>query len=218
MAKHLYDRYFDTRVPFLKYRDRMWRPIVEYIQKKYIPSTSVVLDLGAGYCNFINNVIASEKHANDKSPIIKKYAHKNIILHVQDCTKLGNIPKNKFDIVFAAGLLEHLELTEIESVLRHVYRILRPGGLFISMQPNFTYFYRNYFDDYTHRTILTHESIRDLLQNYNFEIIKIEPKFLPAKLKERLPKIPFLVKLYLLSPWKPKAGQMLAVAKKPLKS
>ena len=216
MTKHLYDNYFETRVPFMKDRDKMWKPIVEYLQRKYIPKTSIVLDLGAGYCNFINNVVAKEKHANDLSPIIKKYAAKGVKLYIQDCTKLNNISKNKFDVVFAAGLLEHLDLSGIEQLLTHVHRILRPGGFFISMQPNFTYFYKNYFDDYTHKTILTHEGVKDLLQNYNFEIEKIEPKFLPATLKERLPRIPFLVKLYLLSPWRPKAGQMLAVAKKPV--
>jgi len=215
MTKQLYDKYFQTRVPFLEHRDRMWKPVVAYLQKKYIPTDSVVLDLGAGYCNFINNVIVREKHANDISPIINKYASKDIILHIHDCTDLGGIQKNKFDIVFAANLLEHLEFSQIELVLNHVYRILRPGGRFITLQPNFTYFYRHYFDDYTHKTILTHESMRDLLQNYNFQIEKIEPKFLPGTFRERLPKIPFLVKLYLYSPWRPKAGQMLVVAKKP---
>lgn len=218
MTKLLYNKYFETRVPFLKDRDRMWKPIVEYIQKKYIPEDSVVIDIGAGYCNFINNIVAKEKYANDHNEIIKRYAAKNVKLYIQDCTNLSNIPKDKFDIVFAAGLLEHLDLSGIELFLGHVFRILQPGGLFISMQPNFTYFYKNYFDDYTHKTILTHESVKDLLENYNFQIVNIEPKFLPATLKEKLPRIPFLVKLYLNSPWRPKAGQMLAVAKKPLKT
>lgn len=215
MTKKLYNKYFETRTPYLQDRDKIWKPIVNYLQKKYIPEDSTVIDIGAGYCNFINNIKAKEKHALDHSPVVKQHADKGVIIHVQDCTDLSNFKNNKFDVVFAAELLEHLDLTGIEKFLIHVHRILHPGGLFISMQPNFKYFYRQYFDDYTHKTILTNESVKDLLQNYNFEILKIEPRFLPATLKTRLPKFPFLVTLYLHSPWRPKAGQMLAVAKKP---
>jgi len=47
-----------------------------------------------------------------------------------------------------------------------------------------------------------------------FDIIKIIPKFLPFSAESKVPKASFLIKLYLLSPWKPFAGQMLFVAKK----
>ncbi|MDP2638659.1 MAG: class I SAM-dependent methyltransferase [Candidatus Azambacteria bacterium] len=214
MTKELYNKYFETRFPNYSYRDKMWRPVVEYLQEKYIPKDSVVLDLGAGYCNFINNVIAKEKHASDISNIIEKYANKDVTCHIKDCADLNSIPSGKFDVVFESNLLEHLELNQVENTLQEVYRVLKPGGKFIAMQPNFTYFYRNYFDDYTHRQVFTHIGFADLLCNYGFEIEKIEPKFLPATFKQRLPKIPFLVQFYLRSPWRPGAGQMLVVAKK----
>lgn len=51
MTKGLYDKYFETRFPNYPYRDKMFRPIVEYVQR-YIPGDSVVLDLGAGLLQF----------------------------------------------------------------------------------------------------------------------------------------------------------------------
>jgi len=214
MTKLLYDKYFKTRFPNYSYRDKMWQPVVNYLQR-YVPRESVVLDLGAGYCNFVNHIIAKEKHAADASDIIKKYADKDVICHVKDCTDLNDIPNGKFDVVFESNLLEHLELNQVEKTLQEVHRVLKSGGRFIAMQPNFTYFYRNYFDDYTHRQVFTHIGFVDLLCNYGFEVEHVQPKFLPATFKEKLPRIPFLVKIYLRSPWRPKAGQMLVLAKKP---
>lgn len=215
MTKELYNKYFETHFPNVDYRDKMWRPVVEYLQEKYIPKNSIILDLGAGYCNFINHVIAKEKHASDISEIIRKNAVKDVLCHIQDCAELSDIPDGKFDIVFESNLLEHLEFDHIEKTLKEVFRVLKSGGKFIAMQPNFTYFYRNYFDDYTHKTVFSHVSFENLLRNYGFEIENIEPRFLPATFKQKLPKIPFLVKFYLRFPWRPGAGQMLAVTRKP---
>ncbi|HAJ44670.1 MAG: Methyltransferase type 11 [Candidatus Azambacteria bacterium GW2011_GWE1_42_9] len=215
MAKELYNKYFETHFPKVEYRDKMWHPVVEYLQKKYVPKNSIVLDLGAGYCNFINHIVAKEKHASDISEIIKQNAEKDVICHIQDCAELSDISDEKFDIVFESNLLEHLDSDRIEKTLKEILRVLKKGGRFIAMQPNYKYFYAHYFDDYTHKTILSHVSFENLLKNYGFEIENIEPKFLPATFKQKLPKIPFLVKLYLRSPWRPAAKQMLAVAKKP---
>jgi len=214
MTKSLYNNYFEVRFPNFKYRDVMWRPVVEYLQR-YVPTNSVVLDLGVGYCNFINHIVAKEKHASDISDIINRFASKDVICHVQNCTNLSDIPDEKFDIVFESNLLEHLELNQVEETMIEIRRVLKAGGKFIAMQPNYKYFSAHYFDDYTHRQIFTHISFADLLRNYGFEIEHIKPKFLPATFKQKLPRIPFLVKLYLYSPWRPRAGQMLAIARKP---
>jgi len=214
MPEELYDKYFETRFPNYPYRDKMFRPIVEYIQR-YVPKDSVVLDLGAGYCNFINHIIAKEKHAADISNIIKKYADKDVICHIKNCVNLDDIPDKKFDIVFESNLLEHLDADQAEKTLKEIHRILKPGGTFIGLQPNFQYAYRSYFDDYTHQMILSHYSFQDILENYGFKVEKMFKKFLPFSFKTKLPKIPFLVKVYLRSPWRPRAGQMLAIAKKP---
>ena len=47
----------------------MWKAICEYLQKFVAPS-STVMDVGAGYCDFINQIQAQTKYAvdtNDKT-------------------------------------------------------------------------------------------------------------------------------------------------------
>ena len=83
------------------------------------------------------------------------------------------------------------------------------------IQPNFRYAYRHYFDDYTHRSTFTHVSLANLLRSTGLRILRVEPRFLPYSMREsRLPVRPWLVRAYLRSPIRPRAGQMLVVAQK----
>ena len=70
--------YYKTRFSFNKNRDKVWKEIARYLQR-YIKKESVILDLGAGYCTFINNINAKEKHALDAYNGFEKYAEKNAI-------------------------------------------------------------------------------------------------------------------------------------------
>ena len=84
----------------------------------------------------------------------------------------------------------------------------------IIISPNFKYCFRVYFDDFTHKSILTDRSLKDLLHASGFELLEMIPKFLPFSTESKLPKSGVLLRLYLMSPWKPFAGQMLVVARK----
>lgn len=45
-------------------------------------------------------------------------------------------PDNFFDIVFASEVLEHLTDIQLSHALQEVYRVLRPGGMFIGTVPS----------------------------------------------------------------------------------
>src|SRR5207244_1729817 len=92
-------------------------------------------------------------------------------------------------------------------------RILAPGGTINILQPNYYYCFREYFDDYTHRTIYTHTSISDFLEAHEYEVIDCRPRFLPLTVKSRLPVSPLLIRLYLSSPLKPLGKQMFIRAR-----
>ena len=53
--------YYETRYTFDEGRSKVWRAITEYLQKYVNDKTDCVLDLGAGYCDFINNINAPIK-------------------------------------------------------------------------------------------------------------------------------------------------------------
>lgn len=207
------NKYFETRFAYTPERSRFWSVLCRHLQR-YVPENGRVLDLGAGYCDFINNIHAAEKFALDRDESCLENAKSGIRKYVQSCTSLQNFGPGFFDVVFASNLLEHLTFEEIEKTLDEVYRVLKLGGLFILISPNFRYAYKEYFDDYTHKVMLTHIGLSDLLASHNLQVKECIPRFLPFSIKSGLPANPFLVQLYLASPIKPFAKQMLIVAMK----
>src|SRR6266545_1917397 len=162
-----------------------WRPICNYLQR-YVHPDGVTLDLGAGFCHFINNIRSREKIALDvNEENLRHYADKDV------------------QIVVATGFAE-------------VHRILRRDASFIILQPNFAYCWRHYFDFFDHRLIFTHLGMMEGLMTCGFEIAEVVARFLPFTSKSRLPTAPWLVWLYLRVrfSWRILGGQMLIVARK----
>lgn len=206
------EKYFSSRFRFDRRRTTVWKSIAGYLQSEISPD-SVILDIGAGYCDFINNIKAEEKHALDIEDI-KKFANKDVIVHIQSCKNLKNFDSEYFDVVFSSNFFEHLFKEEFEKVLYEINRIMKKRGRLIIIQPNFKYSYREYFDDYTHVLIFTEIGLCDALRSAGFSILKCTPRFLPFSMKSRLPKLRIFVDLYLRLPIKPFAKQMLIIAQK----
>lgn len=202
--------YHKTRFKFDPGRLKVWRAITEYLQP-FIGRDKTVLDLGCGYGDFINQIQAKKKYGLDLGPDVKDHIGKDVQFINKPSTSLEDIGANTLDTVFSSNLLEHLDREVIDKTMQGVKRCMKNGGTLILVGPNFRYAYKSYFDDYTHKTIFTHVSLSDLMQEYGFKPIKIMPKFLPLTLKSRLPKSYYLTKLYLHSPIKPMGGQMLLI-------
>ncbi len=208
-----WSRYYETRYQVDPRRSRVWRLICAWLQRE-IPPQASVLELGAGYCDFINQIQAAQKVAVDMSETVRQAAAKDVETHVGSCTELGFARDASVDVVFASNLFEHLSLPDLEQTLGQVRRVLKPGGKLIVIQPNFRYSYRDYFDDYTHVMIYTDRSLADVIAAAGLEPCLVMPRFIPFSMKSRLPVMAPLIWLYLRSPFKPFAGQMLIVARK----
>jgi hypothetical protein len=102
-------------------------------------------------------------------------------------------------------------------VLEALRAKLSPRGTLNILQPNYRYAYREYFDDYTHVSVYSHVSIADFLSANGYDIIDVQPRFLPLTVKSRLPVWSPLIGLYLNSPVKFAGKQMLVRAKPRLK-
>lgn len=202
--------YHKTRFKFDPGRLKVWRAITEYLQP-YVGKDKTVLDLGCGYGDFINGVQAKKKYGLDLGPDVKNYIDKDVKFINKPSTSLEEIPSGTLDVAFSSNLLEHLDRADIDKTMTGIKRCMGKHGTLILIGPNFRYAYKSYFDDYTHKTIFTHVSLSDLMQEYGFKPVKVMPKFLPLTLKSRLPKSYLLTKAYLHSPFKPMGGQMLLI-------
>jgi ubiquinone/menaquinone biosynthesis C-methylase UbiE len=203
--------YFETRLAENPHRDKVWRHICEYLTRWVAPDAEV-LELGAGWCDFANNVRARRVVAMDIDQTVRKAASDTVSAVVGDCTDLSAFDDASFDVVFASNLLEHLERPAASALLAGAHRVLRPGGRLVLVQPNFRLNPGGYFDDFTHVAIYTDRSIRDYLVSEGWRVEHLEARFLPLTMKSRASGLTFLVPLYLRSPIRPLAGQMLVVA------
>jgi SAM-dependent methyltransferase len=196
--------------PFLRGRRAVWREIARYVSRD-ARDAATVLELGAGYCDFINEFPASRKLAFDLNPEMRAHAAADVELRIQSALDLDGIAPNSVDLVFASNFLEHLSQDELGVLLPAIRNALRPGGRFIVVQPNYRLCREHYFDDPTHVTIFSDETLPQQMQHHGLRVLKLIPGLLPFSMNSRLPKSGFLTRLYLLSPWKPLAAQMYAV-------
>jgi SAM-dependent methyltransferase len=217
--EHQVAGYYQTRYREDQRRDWIWQKITEnFLRWDCVPVKGSALDLGCGYGSWIRSLPVENKHAVDINPstpeIFKNNGLEKVQVHIRPCSDLSPIPTGSLDLVTTSNLLEHLEWKDIHATVREIHRILRKDGSLWIVQPNFYYCYRNYFDDFTHRSVFTHSSIQDLMESEGFRTQKIWPRFLPFSMKTKMSALSFVVPLYLRSPLKPLAGQMGCIFKK----
>jgi SAM-dependent methyltransferase len=208
------DSYYQSRYTPDTDRGVVWPEIVRFL-RPYLAGVSTVLDLGAGYCDFINNVSVPNRIAVDLSPESRAFAAPGVTHITAPADDLSQVPDASLDVVFSSNLLEHLTDSQLSRAMKEIHRTLRSGGLFITMQPNYRLAYKTYFDDPTHQKVFSDVALRNFLLLHHFRIVEAWPRFLPFSLGSRpraIPISPLVVRAYLHSPWKPFAGQMLFVA------
>ncbi len=99
---------------------------------------------------------------------------------------------NFFDIIYSKSLMEHI--SNPENFLNEAYRILKPGGKIICMIPDWEANYKIYFDDHTHKTPFTIESLQNILKICDFNNIDVA-KFRQLPITWKYPLINLISKL-----------------------
>jgi hypothetical protein len=176
--------YFSARLQGDKRRTITWKALCSFYFQKYIDENSRVLELGAGHCDFINNIIAKEKIAIDSWVNFPQFADKQVTTYVIDASQILEKVREKVNTVFASNFFEHLTKEQVEEVLQKLKAIMNiETSTLILLQPNYRLNPGRYFDDYTHVSIWTEVSMSEFLVANGYRIEKIVPKFLPFTIK-----------------------------------
>lgn len=198
-------------------KQALWKVLCEHFFNRYVKPEDTVVDIGAGYCEFTNNIRAAHKIAVDLNPDVQRFAQPGVRVINESCTAISTLDSGSVDVVFMSNFLEHLPTKDLVlATFREAHRILRAGGRIVVLQPNIRFLYAEYWDFFDHHTPLSDRSLVEGLELAGFEPTTVIPRFLPYTTKSRLPQAPWLVALYLKIPlaWRVLGKQALVVAVK----
>lgn len=198
------DRLYAARFPERERRARaqQWRTLCEHFFARYVPPGATVLDLGAGYCDFINHIRGARRIAIDLNPETPRAAAPGVEVHSLPLSALGSVvAPGSVDVAFASNVFEHLRSPDaLLEVLGAVREALRPGGRLLVLQPNVRLLGGKFWDFFDHTLPLTEKGMAEALTLAGLHVVESRARFLPYTTKSRLPQAPFLVRLYLACP------------------
>lgn len=189
--------YNEEDKPFTKYPELL----TQYLVNRYrLSKGEKILDLGCGRGEFMRGFIQCglQGYGVDQSLAANSICPEAEILQAD----LENEPlpykDDRFDVVFSKSFLEHFYYPE--KLVQEIYRILKPGGLVITMVPDWESVYKIFYEDYTHRTPFTITSLRDIFIINGFNNVKVE-KFRQLPFLWTMPWLePFSKAVALISP------------------
>ncbi len=158
------------------------RPITNYpdklvsflINKNKIKVDEKILDLGCGRGDFLNSFSKKNRlsFGVDASSEYQRYFPE---INVKICdleNELLPFEDEYFDVVFSKSVIEHFYYPE--KIFKEVFRVLKPGGKVITLTPDWTYNYKIFYEDYTHRTPFTRDSLKDFFLINGFQNVKVD--------------------------------------------
>lgn len=151
---------------------------------KHLPENkdSKILDLGCGYGSFVyflnklgyQNVfgidVSQEQIDQAKALGIKNIEQKDIFQYLEN-------KENELDLIVMLDVLEHLTKDEIMTILKRVFKSLKPKGRLIvqTLNAESPFFGRIRYGDFTHETGFTAKSLNQVLRVNGFKSIDFYP-------------------------------------------
>jgi SAM-dependent methyltransferase len=176
----------------------LWETLVEAYFQQFVGPDDTVLDLAAGYCEFINAISCGTKIAVDLNPTVEEMAGPDVAVHHCPSDQLPPSLDDRVDVVWVSNFFEHLaDSAELLRTLAGIHRVLRPGGRLLVLQPNIRLTGPAYWDFVDHSLPITEKSLAEALALTGFAIDLMKVRFLPYTTESRLPISPALIRLYL---------------------
>jgi hypothetical protein len=200
-VQQLYGTRFAEPEILLK-KNKVWQILCKNFFQKFISDESVVVDIAAGYCEFINNIKAKTKIAFDLNPDTKLFANEDVQVINDSFFNMKAHLRDKADIIFASNIFEHLDTKEqVISAMNIAAMYLKSipcgGGKLVILQPDIQYTGAAYWDFIDHKVALTGEALIEAGTMCGLKVVRRIRRFLPYTTKSKLPQHPFLIWLYL---------------------
>ncbi len=136
-----------------------------------IKKNSKILDVGCGRCEVLTafGQLGLDISGIDASERIRSFAPKEISkLEILDFSKKNfSFSDNEFDVIFTKSVIEHVH--DPTHFMKEILRILKPGGIFISLTPEWASQIKTFYDDPTHVHPYQPKGLKDLLTLSEFK-------------------------------------------------
>ena len=152
------------------------------VGQKINNSSFSLLDIGCGVGDFLH--YAKEKGCNitgiEPNEDARKVAESKLDCRILTPEKLKDLPDNSFDIITMWHVLEHV--TDLNTEIHHLKRLLKKDGKLVLALPNYKSYDAKYYkekwaayDVPRHLYHFSKESIRNIFEKNNFQLIDIKP-------------------------------------------
>lgn len=118
-----------------------------------------------------------------KKPV-EQNAMKYLGFDIDECDLSSDqmpLSSGSIDIIACYSVIEHLN--DPSNLLNEALRVLKPGGYLFIETPNWEYTFKTFYNDYTHVKPYTIASLKSVLEDFGFDILKLMPN---VRCKSRL--------------------------------
>lgn len=170
MSNYLKVSYDENAKPYTSYP----KQLANYLFKSFnMQENQSMLEIGCGRGEMLQNFkeLGLDVKGIDLSPEAPDY-QKDIEIKVCNVEN-EKLPyeDNIFDIIYSKSVLEHLLYPE--NYMKEAFRVLKQGGIVITLTPDWESTFKIFYDDPTHKTPFTTVSLTNILKMNNFNDIVV---------------------------------------------